>query len=200
MMPTPRLHRFLEILVVAVLVAGTAWLGKLTYHNTVTHGADAPRQGVQVAPVDIPAMSIGGQLVDLTIQGRERSLILLVLSTSCRYCEQNMPAWHRLVQEVRSLGPDAPELVALSVSTADETQAYLQDHGIDVPVLLIDPTVLTLLGLTGYPSTLTVERTTRSMATWSGVLEEGDHRALLSWARTAVAEISSASQARVSGN
>lgn len=173
--------RILEYAVIGALVGGTAWLGQLTYHNVVVHGQAEPAT-VRTAPVDLPVTSIAGQPASLPVDGR--NLMFLVLSTECRYCEQNMPEWRRLVAEVRALGDTAPEVVVLSVSEARETERYLERHGVDVPVMLIDPSVLELLGLDGYPSTVVVDAG-RALSAWSGVLDTAEHAALLAWARSA---------------
>lgn len=174
-----RAARLLEYAAIGVLVAGTAWLGQLTYHNTVVHSRTVESRAV--APVEIPGASLDGSLTSLAVEGRERPLMLFVLSTECPFCEQNMAGWRRLSAELSAQGEGAPEVVVLSVSPAAETRAYLEAHGVQARVVMVERSVLKLLGLTGYPSTVVIDGGSRDMTAWSGVLDEYDHRALMAW-------------------
>ncbi len=182
-MRLPAGSKWLEYGVIALLLAGTAWLGQLTYHNVVVHGR-LTQAVPSVAPVELPVTTLTGQAVTLPLAGRDRAVVLLVLSTECPFCEQNMPEWRELAEAIGRLGPGAPELLALSVSPAEDTRRFLREHGVDVPAMLVDRAVLTLLGLPGYPSTVTVNPIDRAMAAYTGVLTSGDQRVLISWARS----------------
>ncbi|MFW6198873.1 MAG: hypothetical protein ACOC5E_03525, partial [Acidobacteriota bacterium] len=86
-----RRGRWLELAAVVLLLVGSAWLGRLLVHNHVLHG-DAPEApGLRFAPASVPAASLEGEAGELEIVGQERRLLLLVLSTDCPFCRQNMP-------------------------------------------------------------------------------------------------------------
>ena len=161
-------------------------MGQLMVHNHITHRETAQAPGARFAPASVEGMDLDGGpggLERLPLRGRNRAVMLLVLSTECQFCEQNMPNWRRLVDEVASLGADAPEIVALSVSPAADTRDYLQRHGVDVRTMLIEVEALRTLGLSGYPGTVTVVPETREMLPREGVLSETEQQQLLDWAR-----------------
>ena len=182
----PRLAKIAEVTTILALIAGTAWLGQLVRHNYVTHAESSGSAGPVTAPVDIPARTLGGVDAVLQVSGREAPLMLFVLSTTCPFCEQNMSEWRSLAARIDELGPRAPEIYVLSVSAARETRDFLAMHELDLPVRLVDPAVLPLLGLSGYPSTLGIDPVTRGIAAWSGVLNIADQAVVHTWARSAM--------------
>ncbi len=182
----PRIAKIAEVGLILVLVAGTAWLGQMMHHNYVTHGQASRINGPLTAPVDIPGRTLTGEPSALDVSGRPRPLMLFVLSTACPFCEQNMPEWRSLASQIAELGPRAPEIYVLSVSTPDETQEFLATHELDLPVRLVDKAVLPLLGLTAYPSTLGIDPLTRGIAAWDGVLNDADQEVVRTWARSAM--------------
>lgn len=180
-MNTQRVTRIGEYVILAVLVAGTAWLGKLVYHNRTEHGKTSANE-VRRAPRLIPAKGGGGEAADLRTDGRTRPLLLLVLRTECPFCEQNMPGWGELLADLAVLGDGGPEPVVLSVSPPEETAAYLARHDLEVGVRYVEPGVLPLLGLVGFPSTVAIDPGQGSLSVWDGVLTETDRRTVLAWA------------------
>ncbi len=186
MIAMPPIAKIAEVGLILVLVAGTAWLGQMVHHNYVTHGQASRINGPLTAPVDIPGRTLAGEPSTLDISGRPRPLMLFVLRTTCPFCEQNMPEWGSLAARIAELGPQAPEIYVLSVSPAGETRDFLATHELDLPVRLVDTAVLTLLGLTGYPSTLGIDPLTRGVAAWDGVLNGADQEIVHTWARSAM--------------
>lgn len=173
-------RRWFEAGTLCVLLAGSAWLGQLMHHNYVVH--DEGRSAPALAPADVPALDGAGVPAAVVLADRARPLLMLVLSTECPFCEANMPNWKALAAQMER--EDAPELVVLSVSPAQATRAYLERHGLQVGFRVIDPSALELLGLEGYPSTVAFHPGDRRLRTWTGVLTEGDQRAVLAWGRT----------------
>lgn len=174
--------KIVEIVAVASLLAGTAWLGQMAHHNYLGH-VDSLAE-TTLAPGDLPAADLAGQTAPVLLAGRERPLLLLVLSTDCPFCEANMPNWRALADQIARRGAEAPELMVLSVSESGETRDYLARHGIDLPVRLISPSVLSLLGIPGYPGTVAFHPSSPALLAWTGVLEDGDQEAVMSWSRT----------------
>ncbi|NKB88580.1 MAG: hypothetical protein GKS06_10200 [Acidobacteria bacterium] len=172
---------WVEVGLVAALLVGTAWLGRQVHHNYVVHGATAT-SGLVTAPLALPASGLDGAKSPLALRDVDTPKMLYVLSTECQFCEQNMSEWRALSASLRGVGPDGPRPVVLSVSGADATREFLDRHGLDVDVRLIDKSVLPLLGVGGYPATLAVDPNSGAVASWSGVLREPDHGAILAWA------------------
>lgn len=187
----PNREQILEGLVVAALFVGTAWLGRQVHHNYVVHPRTVASAGVAVAPMAVPATTVAGEAAPLAIRDVPRARLLLVMSTDCPFCEENMPEWQHLTGALRAMGDAHPAPVVLSVSSGEETAAYLARHGLQAEVRLIDRAVLPLLGLTGYPATVAVDPSTGAISSWTGVLDDAEHQALLAWAATRRTDISS---------
>ena len=173
--------RIVEGVVVVTLLAGTAWLAQQVHHNYVVHPRSLASEGVAVAPMTVPAKSASGGVAPLAIRSVSRAQVLLVMSTDCPFCEQNMPEWRRLTDSLKGLGDARPTAVVLSVSGAEETAAYLERHGLQAEVRLVDRAVLPLLGINGYPSTGAVDPSTGAISSWTGILGEADHQAIMAW-------------------
>ena len=182
----PRASKIAEAGLILVLLVGTAWLGKLVRHNYFTHRQATEVDGAVTAPVDIPGRTLSGDDVALQVSNRDRPLMLFVLSTTCPFCEQNMPEWRSLAAGIGELGPQSPEIYVLSVSGTVETREFLAAHDLDLPVRLVDSAVLTLLGLNGYPTTVGIDPVTRGLAAWGGVLNSADQAVVHTWARSAM--------------
>jgi len=175
--------RVTELTAIGLLLAGSAWLGQLVHHNYVVH-SDAVVGANALAPGDLPAHDPAGTPASVQLAGRERPLLLLVLSTECGFCEANMPNWRSLADRIGEAGERAPEVLVLTVSTATETRAYLKRHGLDLQFRVIAPSSLPLLGIEGYPGTVAFHPSDPSLKVWAGVLDDGQQEAVMSWSRT----------------
>lgn len=180
-MSSERLSKLGELAVIAALVAATGYLGSLVHHNYVVHGSGSAADPVRFGPRMIPARGDTGQTAPVILEGLDRPVLLLVMRTTCPFCEENMPGWVELAAGLEELGPDRPDAIVLSVSGPDETRAYLDRHGLDLPVRYIDGGTLPLLGLAGFPSTVAVDPVNRGLAVWEGVLTPADREAIQAW-------------------
>ena len=187
----PRNARIVEGVVVVTLLAGTAWLAQQMHHNYVVHPRSVASEGVAVAPMAVPARSVAGTVAPLEIRSVPRAQLLLVMSTDCPFCEQNMLEWRRLTEALDGLGDARPTAVVLSVSGAEETAAYLKRHGLRAEVRLVDRAVLPLLGIAGYPSTVAVDPSTGAISSWTGILGDADHQAIMAWSEAPRGDVSS---------
>lgn len=183
--------RIVEGVVVVALLAGTAWLAQQVHHNYVVHPRSVASEGVAIAPMAVPARSASGAVAPLAVRAVPRAHLLLVMSTDCPFCEQNMSEWRRLTEALNALGDDRPTAVVLSVSGAAETVAYMARHGLQAEVRLVDRAVLPLLGVSGYPSTVAVDPSTGAISSWTGVLGDADHQAIMAWADARRGDMSS---------
>lgn len=170
--------RWLEGTAVIALLAGTAWLGSLVRHNYVAHGGAGQVAGRVSAPIEVPASDATGNPLPVRLSEQRQPVLVLVLSTQCPYCAENMEAWKRLVAAWRGAVPDG-EVLALSIGSVAQTREYLDDHGLAVDFRTVDPAVLPLIGATGYPTTAVYVPADGSLAVWSGLLGEAEHEAVL---------------------
>jgi hypothetical protein len=95
----------------------------------------------------------------------ERTL-LLVLSTSCRYCTESSPFYQRLVQEKAKKG--GVGLVAVLPQSVDESQKYL--NGLGVSVDDIKQVGLDAVRVRGTPTLIMADRTGAVVESWVGKL------------------------------
>jgi peroxiredoxin len=58
--------------------------------------------------------------------------VLLVFTTTCRYCEASLPAWNDLA---RSIGRQGTTVVGISLDSLDQTRRYCERHGLEYPVI-----------------------------------------------------------------
>lgn len=155
------------------------------HHNRVVHSR--PTRAETPIPAEIPVL---GDSEGVPLLGRDRPLILALVSSSCRYCLDSAPAWRELTGELESMPALAPDFIFLSVSPWDETHEFLRASGIEAPFYLIDPSVLPLLGAPGYPTTIGIGVVGTDVARWIGAVEAAEVAAISQWARArAVPEI-----------
>jgi hypothetical protein len=172
--------RYTDFLLIGLLGLASFWLGILVYHNHWGHQAGSRAISATV-PESIHGRTLAGRSQDLKTGSLDQSTLLIVLSADCRYCEQNAPQWRRLVASVGE-AEFAPAVIALSLSDAEDTASYLEDNDLQVSVLLIEPTELAALGLSGVPGTVTLDPGSNTMRSWIGVLSESEAATILTWA------------------
>src|SRR5687768_3577751 len=109
----------------------------------------------------------------LTLPGVEwsnsRRSLLMVLSTTCRYCTESAPFYQRLAAE-KAQHPDFNFVAVLPQSQA-ESQKYLSDHGITVTE--VKHATLASLGVTGTPTLILVDDSGSVLNSWIGKLPAG---------------------------
>ncbi len=169
-----------DITVACLLSLGFFWLGGLVYQN---HGAqpEKPPPLSSTRPATIPTRTLNGEPREFNPGRLKRPTLLLVFSADCRYCEQNAPQWRDLVS---SFGghESPPAALALSLSGAEHTASYLEEHHLDVPALLIGRDQLASLGLPGVPGTIVLEPGSETIRSWLGILSESETAVILTWA------------------
>lgn len=180
----PHVRAFRYAAVVALL-AGSFWFGRLVVHNHRTH-ADPPvtPSTTTTEPVAIVGHGLDGETEWIRAVDLQRRTLLLVMSVECPFCERNMPTWVELVDALEA-SPDSADVDVrvLSVSSAEDTRAYLERHRLAAPVLLVDRTEVRALGLAGVPATLALTPGSEVVRHWSGVLDERAQTAVLDWSK-----------------
>lgn len=169
-----------DYLLLGLLCMGSFWLGGAIHQN---HWApsDEPPLIWSGAPAAISGMTLAGEPWEIDAENLKRPTLLLVLSADCRYCEQNAPTWRELIASIGE-SKTPPEVLALSLSDAEDTGRYLEDNYLEVAVLLIDQAELVALGLRGVPGTIALDPGSETMRSWIGVLSKSGVSTILTWA------------------
>jgi len=175
-----RMHRYHNYSTVGLLCLGCFWFGTFVYQNHWAQPESSPPIP-STTPVAIPVRSLGGETGALDAGNLKHPTLLLVLSADCRYCEQNAPTWRELIASIGE-SKTPPEVLALSLSDAEDTGRYLEANALTVSVLLIDQAGLAVLGLRGVPGTIALDPGSDTMRSWIGVLSESEVATILTWA------------------
>lgn len=147
----------IAIILVAVLLAAVLveryLLAPKTPSNSTTAGA-VPRPGSRLALAGVD-------------WGKSDRTLLMVLSTSCHYCNESAPFYQRLAQEKAKWGGKT-RLVAVMPQETSESQKYLGEHGITVDE--IKQASPGTVQAPGTPTLLLVDQTGTVMDAWFGKL------------------------------
>lgn len=96
----------------------------------------------------------------------KKQTVVLYLSTTCRYCNESVPFYQRLVQEKSKKGF---EIVAILSQNPEESKNYLKTHDLNVPQVF--STSLASLGVTSTPTILLVNQEGIVSDFWRGKLQ-----------------------------
>lgn len=99
----------------------------------------------------------GDQLPELrlvSLDGAETTLpelarqvkVLAVLTTTCPFCAQSLPAWNDVAEELEG---HAMGFAGISLHPVDQTRDYVRDNGIAWPVLVAELSAVRALGFNG---------------------------------------------------
>lgn len=164
--PVPgRLHRAVETLanlgIVVVAILGSA---SLINELRATPAAQTTRSAPRLSA---PAPEVGSRLAltGANWAGRERTLVL-VLSTTCRFCSDSMPFYQRIAAEAKRTA--AVHLTAVFPQSADAAKRYLAQAGLAVDEVLQVP--MASLGLRGTPTLVLVDSQGVIVRVWPGRL------------------------------
>jgi hypothetical protein len=98
--------------------------------------------------------------------GKNERTLLLVLSTSCRFCTESSPFYQRLAQEKAK--KEGVGLVAVLPQSVGESQKYLNNLGVSVDD--IKQAGLDALQVRGTPTLIMADRTGTVVESWVGKL------------------------------
>jgi cytochrome oxidase Cu insertion factor (SCO1/SenC/PrrC family) len=101
--------------------------------------------------------TLEGEIVEVGAPSPGTHQILVFFTTTCPYCLESVPAW-RSIGEAAGAEPTV-ELIGISLDPERETRAYLAEHGLDLPVVLLDPRSrwLKLFRMRGVPYVAVVD-------------------------------------------
>lgn len=124
---------------------------------------------------DVPLQSLEGQVVttaELTRQAR----VVVVLTTTCPFCEQSLSAWDEVARQL-----EAQEMgfAGISLHSAELTEAYVREHEIAWPLLVIDAAAKPQLGVRAVPRTLVLREDGVIDQVVSGRFDREDGEAVL---------------------
>ena len=97
---------------------------------------------------------------------KSRKTLLLVLSTTCKYCTESAPFYQQLVKSKG--GREDVRIVAVLPQTPDEARKYLGDHGITVDQ--IRQAAPGAAYAKGTPTLISVDNTGSIVESWIGKL------------------------------
>jgi peroxiredoxin len=78
------------------------------------------------------ALTVNGDTVRIVSGDTATRQVLLVFTTTCRYCEASVPAWNDLTHRVALEGGT---VLGVSLDSLDQTRLYARQHGLEYPVI-----------------------------------------------------------------
>lgn len=130
-------------LIAAVTATGVIWvladqnrtLKESLAANTNTSRSKAGLKAGDILP-DLALTSVAGDSQTLYAITGNGVAVLGLMTTTCPYCEANLPRWAELSTSLREEGIP---FASISINDADEVRAYGQQHGIDWPLWATTP-------------------------------------------------------------
>lgn len=92
--------------------------------------------------------------------------LLLVISTSCRYCTESVPFYQKLVSQ--KTGHNDVKMIAVLPQPVSEAEKYLNENKITVEE--IRQTSLNTINVRGTPTLILVDKTGAVVQSWRGKL------------------------------
>jgi peroxiredoxin len=126
-----------------------------------------PRVGAVVS--SLSGLDVDGNKISVAFGQDPRKTVLFIFSLSCGVCQENWPAWQRVM---KGLDRRAFRLVCVDLSS-QVTQDYVTQHDLNgVPVVAqLDPGDLIRYSLRLTPQTIVVARNGVIRRVWTGLLE-----------------------------
>ncbi len=169
--------RVLTFVLVAALVAASGLVVKLSMQQRalldrvreLTTRVRDPYVGIYLPAVTLK--SVAGDSVRLGEAPSGNAQVLLVFSTTCRFCRASLPEWKRMVSQLR--GSSGVEILGVSVDSAQATQQYLVEHHLEFPVVSFTDRKLTALYRSNVlPQTLVIDEQGKVQYAHLGALTE----------------------------
>ncbi len=141
--------------------------------TTISYEAGDELPNIELVGITEPESSAGPRLLRDVVGGAG---VAAFMTTTCPYCEEAIPNWQRLAEEVRA---DGYRFVAISLSMPDVTASYVREHGIRYPVWAINSRfAYDKLQLRAVPATLLLGEGASILEIMYGELLGGDIREL----------------------
>ena len=172
-----RSSKVLTFVLVASLVAASGLVVKLSMQQrtlldrvgTLTTRVRDPYVGFYVPAVTL--RSVAGDSVRLGEVPGGNAQVLLVFSTTCRFCRASLSEWKRMVSQFR--GPSGVEILGVSVDSVEVTQQYLVEHHLEFPVVsFTDGKLRALYRSNVLPQTIVIDEQGKVQYAYLGALTE----------------------------
>jgi thioredoxin-related protein len=130
----------------------------------------ATQAALDAQPPVLAAGTILESVKELTFSGSELT-VLVGLSSTCRYCDESMPAFRRLNERVRSQQPDRVRVFAIAAQARETLTEYLWKNSLTAfqPIKLEQGSKLGPL-VRRTPSVVLVNRQGTVLASWPGLM------------------------------
>ena len=177
---TQRLARSVPTLVLAVSALLVVFLA--IQNGALREEARTLRRRVALpyAGLTVPtfrAATLAGDSVVIGEGETGRRQVLLVFTTTCGFCLENLPAWKTIVAELGALHAPEVAVYGISLDPEAETRRYVIEHELPFPVLEFpDPRTARLYRAKGVPITLVLDHEGTVLHARLGAL--GDRRAI----------------------
>lgn len=152
---TNRLEQLANVVIIVVALL----LGGVLVKRYLLPQAESPQAQARIQPgtkLSVPGVE----------WGKNERTLLLVLSTSCRFCTESSPFYQRLAQEKAKKG--GVGLVAVLPQSVGESRKYLNDLGVSVDD--IKQAELDAVQVRGTPTLIMADRTGTVVESWVGKL------------------------------
>jgi peroxiredoxin len=127
-----------------------------------------PYAGMYVPVVRAPSVRGDSFVIGEAAEG-ERQL-LFAFSTTCGYCDASLASWEAIA--ARLAGEPGARVYGVSRDSLEATRAYVEDHGLTFPVVILnEPRLRALYRLQAVPQTLILNRDGRVVYARLGAVE-----------------------------
>ncbi len=143
------------------------------------------------SPEPIKKGSILHEIAGLEFDKSSRTLIL-ALSTTCRYCTQNLPFYKNLAKQIEDGGSSSTRLIALFPESRERVDAYTSVHNLSVSV--VTDVNYPELEIPFTPSLILIDSNGEVLHSWDGTLSEDEQKDVHSAISEAMSSLISAPQ------
>lgn len=152
---------------VALIVAATLLSVVLLRSHLAPAVKPAPEAEARTSASSVPRTPSAGDALNLPEINwqKGRQTLLLALSTSCHFCAESAPFYHRLSKE----RDDSTRLIALLPQDATEGERYLKQAGVALDE--VKQAGLGDLGVRGTPTLILADENGRVITAWEGKLD-----------------------------
>ena len=165
----PWYSTFLHLTLAALTVVSFLLMNE----NRALRGAIGPREitpevGELLQP--IAGRGLDGQSVEIVFEHSEREKMLLVFTTTCPACKQNLGNWQVLWERYR----ENYDIVGISIDSIEATRSYVEANDLPFDIVVPEePAEFSLqYRIAGVPETIHASIDGRVEKVWLGILPE----------------------------
>lgn len=133
--------------------------------TSISRPADVPEPLASRRPTS-KSTPVGNKMPIESVNWTEKNqTLVLYLSTTCRYCNESVPFYRKLMKERSKFGF---EIIAVMSQNPEEARSYLKKNDLDIPEVFSSS--LSSLGVTSTPTLLLVNQDGVVSDFWRGKL------------------------------